>query len=645
MYLVDSSFVEKGNVKLYADSIIFLRRKNLLKAYGNSILIIEKDTLVGDSLFYNTETENGVAYGGKTYQEKGWLQGKEIYKDRGDTLYVKSGFFTSCDLNPPHYRFKTKKMKLIKNNMAIVKPLILEIHNVPVAILPFWFFPVARGRKSGFMTPRFGLSSSDGKYFKNISYYLVLSNYADITFILDLIEKRGIRGGIDLVYNKYRLWSGRINYLLAQELWPMKRRWSLEAFHKQNLPYNIKLTMRANYLSDQDFLNDYAETKTEWLRRELTSYISLSKTYKNTVINLSLDDRNNLTDSIRTTRIPYISLSLPSLRKGNFRLSGNINFLRERKDYSDTLYTRYGSNFSFSGGYRFKIFKYLRFNAGFSGFIGYADHDTLFNKNVFTKGVSGNIGFSTVLYGKTIFGVGPVQYFIHVFQPDISFSYTPDLENPGIDWYFVKKGGIKQEWFTLNLKNNFKAALSDKEVDLFSLNLGSSYNFLDTLARFSSINFSAFSSQSIPLYVKLSGLYSRTQGKISTLNLSTVFKYKIPLPKVDFENEDSTAETSLLSLGISHSWTKSTYTSQILSFSANFNLTPKTHIVLSASYDLEKGKMLSKNLTLRRDLHCWEATFTYSGFGDRWDYNFRIWIKKLPDVKLEKGLFELFLPD
>jgi len=45
-----------------------------------------------------------------------------------------------------------------------------------------------------------------------------------------------------------------------------------------------------------------------------------------------------------------------------------------------------------------------------------------------------------------------------------------------------------------------------------------------------------------------------------------------------------------------------------------------------------------------RDLHGWEARFEWETFGDSWRYDLRLSIKAIPEIKLGKGIFGVFLP-
>ena len=47
--------------------------------------------------------------------------------------------------------------------------------------------------------------------------------------------------------------------------------------------------------------------------------------------------------------------------------------------------------------------------------------------------------------------------------------------------------------------------------------------------------------------------------------------------------------------------------------------------------------IVERMIEVRRDLHCWQALFVWIPGGTRKGYYFRIGVKKIPDIKLERS--------
>jgi hypothetical protein len=79
---------------------------------------------------------------------------------------------------------------------------------------------------------------------------------------------------------------------------------------------------------------------------------------------------------------------------------------------------------------------------------------------------------------------------------------------------------------------------------------------------------------------------------------------------------------------------------QTLRFSGDFSLTPKWKIGYNTGYDLKMKKATTSNISIYRDLHCWEMRLTAVPFGMYKSFNFQINVKSaiLQDVKYNKRI-------
>ena len=58
--------------------------------------------------------------------------------------------------------------------------------------------------------------------------------------------------------------------------------------------------------------------------------------------------------------------------------------------------------------------------------------------------------------------------------------------------------------------------------------------------------------------------------------------------------------------------------------------------MFTTNYDLAGHQTSDQSFRFYRDLHCWEAQFEWIPGGGRRGYYFKVNVKDLPDVKLEK---------
>ena len=78
---------------------------------------------------------------------------------------------------------------------------------------------------------------------------------------------------------------------------------------------------------------------------------------------------------------------------------------------------------------------------------------------------------------------------------------------------------------------------------------------------------------------------------------------------------------------------------QSVNFNGSVNLTPKTGITFQAGYDIAKNKLTTSAISISRDLHCWQMSFSWIPFGFQRSWSFNIGVKaaSLSDLKYDKS--------
>jgi len=150
--LVGKAEATYGDLRILADTLEYHSKSDKVFAHGNPILHIEKQKITGEQMGYNLKEGKGVILNGRTKIEKGWFNGKFIRKVAPKVLNIENGKFTTCELNPPHYYFWAKELKVYMDDMVVCRPVVLYVENIPVFGLPFWFFPIGYREPKNFWT-------------------------------------------------------------------------------------------------------------------------------------------------------------------------------------------------------------------------------------------------------------------------------------------------------------------------------------------------------------------------------------------------------------------------------------------------------------------------------------------------------------
>jgi len=202
---VGRAAVGRSGTLLVGDTITYNDSTKVIVALGDTLVLRDPsrgtaDVVALGRMTYNVEQRRGLVTNISTSIESGehWLVHGEIAAFRNDTtggkstaFYARNGIITSCDDSVPDYHFASKEIKMISKNIMVARPAVLYIGDVPVFYLPFIFQDMRSGRRSGMLTPRFGVgeifrnSPSYRRHLENLGYYFALNDYTDAQISLD----------------------------------------------------------------------------------------------------------------------------------------------------------------------------------------------------------------------------------------------------------------------------------------------------------------------------------------------------------------------------------------------------------------------------------------------------------------------------
>jgi len=713
-------------MELRARRVEFDSERQTLVATGEPKLVDRGEEVSGHLMSYDLETRTGNIYQAETAYEKGLYHGQRIRKVGDQELEVLDGSYSTCDLDPPHYRFSSRRMKVYLKDKLVAKPVVFYVKNVPLFALPFYLFPIKPGRHSGFLFPQmeFGFNNRSGQFIRNAGYYWAPNDYFDLTLSGDYYQAEPswvLRG--DALYKLlYRL-DGRVTGSYAKSEADQDVRWDLTADHSQELGARTRLVARAAFVSSRDYRREagFGTPLSQRLNRFLTSTLSFSHYADWASLNVVLDRRQDLDADQSLTlpgAVPGQTAALPNLIESAPSVSitfptrtlGSLGFLKQSplaKPLStlyfglSSRYLRYrqrtgvlddslairqrsatrsavATNASLSDSRR--LFGWLNLTPAINASNVVFDHDEQGHTLVPATTWSASMTASTTLYGTFRPSLGRLVGLRHVVFPSVSMSYSPDFEN----LTFVDENGIRRQRFVgfggigisgfrsarlgFTLSQRLQAKLKKGEAvqrldNLLSWDINGSYNFLwreqGLRHPLSNLN-STVRLQPPSLFGAdlswVTDVYSprpiRSLGYNLWFNLSGSAAKRArpdggevpldarPAGDVDFSEpwNLSLAFSSSGGYGSGSRWVNA----QTLNGVVHYSLTRAWRLDYSTSYDFTHRQLLTQQLGLTRDLHCWQATFTRTFYpGGEAEYYFRLGIKEQREIYLERGSREM----
>ncbi len=200
------SAVRRDETMLVGDTIVYDDSTKLVVARGDTVILRDPSQEDGDDFIalgeirYDLETQEGttgafatsVVSGERLYVN---AQSSTFYNDTtlagGQRVFFHGAEFTYCDLEDPHFHFTASDIKFVSNTVVVARSAVLYIGEVPVFWLPFFFQDGRSGRRSGLLTPRFGVaelfrnSANYQRTVENVGWFFALNDFADAQVSLD----------------------------------------------------------------------------------------------------------------------------------------------------------------------------------------------------------------------------------------------------------------------------------------------------------------------------------------------------------------------------------------------------------------------------------------------------------------------------
>lgn len=493
IFLYNESEIQYEKMRLKAGIIEIDWHTQLVKAYPYAydslkdtllqrpIFSDEKGDYIADSLMYHLQTKRGYIEHIETKQGTDVIYGKIVKREAEGSFYVKDGIFTTCDANPPHYYIKATKLKVLPQDKIISGPLYMVAMGVPIpVVIPFGYFPQARGRTSGFLFPVFGEALDRGFFARNFGYYWGKSDYVDFLFTADLFSKGGFRVGVLSRYKKRYFWNGECNidYSIQRYNEPEdpdfqeNRTFFIRWNHQQTLSTQTKLSANVN-AGSSTYLRFNSYQAQDYLTTQLQSSIILNHQFPHSLwyAVIGATHTQQLQTRLITINAPNLFISRPRFypfksRRGVYKdrwyerigvnYAATFNNQVAVRDSNLFLPTtlrdslRYGLKQSIQANVNFKILKYFTLTPTFSyneywyasriqkrfvdlGDTQYVEKDT-FRTFTPVRDFQWNTQMATTLYGtiqKANWG------FRHTMIPSLGFQYKPDFSEA--HWGFYKE--------------------------------------------------------------------------------------------------------------------------------------------------------------------------------------------------------------
>ena len=335
---ITADFIEYDQIseELYAKGQIKITSPDLeLKGSELEMSLDENTGSVTNASFVANINENSTSKFNKE------LRGTatKIFLEGEDKKKLEFAKITTCEAGQNEW-FITSNETVIDQSSGNIKAkdAVLSLKGIPIMYSPYVDFSTTSQRRSGWLLPTAGTTTTSG-FETSIPYYFNLSPTYDATLTSRYMEKRGLQFDGEFRYMKENFeGTSQIQYLNKDNESDIDNRYLLDINHKHNFGHGFTGTIEYEKVKSGDN-NYFADMSTSIA---VTSQVSLRQTahldYEKT------DDLSDIKASLKVQEFQNLTSASPYELKPSF----NVSFKRDWEDSADqSLFLQTDANFMY----------------------------------------------------------------------------------------------------------------------------------------------------------------------------------------------------------------------------------------------------------------------------------------------------------
>jgi len=313
------------DIDIQCDVADWNRATGEVVARGNVILDRGPSRFTAEEARFNILTKTGVFLNATAFIDPMYtFTGREIEKLDETHYRIDRATFTTCstDGRPP-WSFHVHKAKVEQEGLGRFSSSTMKVRGVPVFYMPYMVWPIKKERAAGLLFPRFGYSNTRGFNF-GLPLYIPIGRSYDTTIFADYYAKGYFGLGNNWRWAPVRGARGEINLYAIWDRENEEVQWKIFGKHAQEDFLGFRLLAQAENLSDIDFWQDFDRSFDANTRRDLYSFIFLTRSFGPYALNLRADHRQTFltTADVVLSQLPEIEV-----RSGSTAVAGSPIYL------------------------------------------------------------------------------------------------------------------------------------------------------------------------------------------------------------------------------------------------------------------------------------------------------------------------------
>jgi hypothetical protein len=470
-------------------------------AEGNARIEDAKGVVTGEKIIYDFANKTGVIYNADFRANPYFGKARKVEKLSDSEFVAKGGYFTTCSLDHPHYRFAAKKISMFPQDKMRAEGTTLYLGAIPLVYLPRFNYSMKEPIMHVQVEP--GTRKDWGPYILNTWRYNLADN-VNARVSLDYRTKLGPGEGFEINYTKTPVGRGDFKFYYANEkavdlpagipgsLPTEFQRYFLRWRHKWNIDERTSVMAEFYKISDEkwkyenypapniyahNILQDYFFREYEKDSQPLT-YALFHHAFNYSSLDILLQKRtNHWFDQL--DKLPEINYNLPSLQLGEtplyfenasqFGVYNKKGSMMDPAVNDDLTVTRADTQNTLSLPMRIGFVQLKPFVSSRQTFYDQGANDqTGIVRTVFSAGVDMSTKFYRVYNVKTNALGLDINGLRHIITPTLGYLYThpPTIPIVNIKQIDSVDSVNRGNTAALSLSNKLQTKRNGQSVDL-----------------------------------------------------------------------------------------------------------------------------------------------------------------------------------
>jgi LPS-assembly protein len=333
------------DIEIRCDEADWSRATGEVVARGNVILDRGPSRFTADEARFNIQSKTGTFFNATAFIDPMYsFAGREIEKLDETHYRIDKATFTTCttDGKPP-WSFHVHKAKVEQEGLGYFTSSAMKVRGVPVFYMPYMVWPIKQERSAGLLFPRFGYSNTRGFNF-GLPLYIPIGRSYDTTIFADYYTDGFFGLGNSWRWAPVRGAQGEINLYAVWDRGNEQVEWKVFGKHAQEDFLGFRLLAQAENMSDIDFWQDFDRSFDANTRRDLFSFVFLTRSFGPYSLNLRADHRQTfLTNAdVFLTQLPEVEIRSGSTAIAGspvyLNLIGSLNYFDVVRDFESEFF-------------------------------------------------------------------------------------------------------------------------------------------------------------------------------------------------------------------------------------------------------------------------------------------------------------------